>query len=143
MSLQVTFDLPTEVEEKLRRESPDLDADVKETYALELFRRGKLTHCKLSSVLGLDRFATDAYLKQHNVVEGSLTMADLEADRQTLDRVLAVVGTATLGGTLDVELYGGFTPHEDDTFTFLTATSIAGDFATFIVAAEQTSSACD
>jgi len=64
MSLQVTFDLPTEVEEKLRRESPDLDADVKETYALELFRRGKLTHCKLSSVLGLDRFATDAYLKQ-------------------------------------------------------------------------------
>ena len=88
MSLQVTFDLPTEVEEKLRRETPNLDADVRETYALELFRRGKLTHYELSRVLGLDRSATDAYLKQHKVVEGSLTMADLEADRQTVDRVL-------------------------------------------------------
>jgi predicted HTH domain antitoxin len=88
MSLQVTLDLPAEVEEKLRRETPNLDADVKEAYALELFRRGQLSHCELSRVLGLDRFATDAYLKQHNVVEGSLTMADLEADRQTLDRVM-------------------------------------------------------
>ena len=92
MSLHVTLDLPTEVEEKLRRETPDLDADVRETYALELFRRGKLTHYELSRVLGLDRLATDAYLKQHNVVEGSLTMADLEADRQMLDRVVGGVG---------------------------------------------------
>jgi hypothetical protein len=88
MSLQVTLDLPIAVEEKLRRETPNLDADVRETYALELFRRGRLTHYELSCVLGLDRSATDAYLKAHNVMEGSLTMADLEADRQTLDRVL-------------------------------------------------------
>jgi predicted HTH domain antitoxin len=92
MSLQVTLDLPAEVEEKLRRETPNLDADVRETYALELFRRGKLTHYELSRVLALDRLATDAYLKQHNVVEGSLTMADLEADRQTLARVAGGVG---------------------------------------------------
>jgi hypothetical protein len=39
-------------------------------------------------VLGLDRFETDAYLKRHNVFEGSLTMADLDADRETLERVL-------------------------------------------------------
>ena len=88
MSLQVTLNLPTEVEEKLRREARDLDTDVKETYALELFRRGQLSHCELSRVLGLDCFATDAYLKQHSVLEASPTMADLENDRQTLDRVL-------------------------------------------------------
>ncbi len=91
MSLQVTLELPADVEERLRRETPDLNADVRETYALELFRRGKLTHFELSRVLGLDRSATDAYLKKHKVVEGSLTMADLEADRQTLDRVLGGV----------------------------------------------------
>jgi hypothetical protein len=91
MSLQVILNLPTDVEEKLRRETPDLDADVRETYALELFRRGKLTHYELSRVLGLDRSATDAYLKEHKVVEGSLTMADLESDRQTLDRLLGGV----------------------------------------------------
>jgi len=87
MALRVTLDLPADLEEKLRRESPNLDADVKEAYALELFRRGKLSHCELSRVLGLDRFETDAYLKRQNVFEGSLTMADLEADRETLDRV--------------------------------------------------------
>ncbi len=88
MSLKVTLDLPADVEERLRRESVDIDADVKEAYVLELFRRGKLSHYELSRVLGLDRYETDAYLKQHNVFEGSLTMDDLEADRQTLKRVM-------------------------------------------------------
>jgi hypothetical protein len=88
MSLNVTLNLPAEVEEKLRRENANFDMDVKEAYALELFRRGKLTHCELSLVLGLDRFETDAYLKRHKVLEGSLTMADLQSDRETLDRLM-------------------------------------------------------
>ncbi|NLX98040.1 MAG: hypothetical protein GXY83_17905 [Rhodopirellula sp.] len=88
MPLSVTFDLPADVEDKLRREVRNLDADVKEAYALELFRRGKLSHWELSRVLNLDRFETDAYLKRRGTFEGSLTMADLEADRQTLDRIL-------------------------------------------------------
>ncbi len=89
MPVKVTFDFPAEVEEKLRRETPNLDADVKEAYALELFRRGKLSHCELSRVLGLDRFATDACLKRHNILEGSPTMEDMEADRRTLERVMS------------------------------------------------------
>jgi len=92
MALRVTLDLPADVEERLRRENPNLDADVKEAYALELFRRGKVSHYELSRMLGLDRFETDAYLKRHNVFEGSLTMADLEADRETLDRVMGKAG---------------------------------------------------
>ena len=51
---------------------------------LELFRRGKLSHYELSRILGLDRFETDAYLKHHNVFEGSLTWEEIEADRDTL-----------------------------------------------------------
>ena len=89
MPLKVTLDLPADVEEKLRRQAPNLDADVKEAYAIELFRRGRLSHYELSRVLELDRFETDAFLKGHNVFEGSLTMADLEADRQTLNRVMS------------------------------------------------------
>ena len=61
-----------------------LSEEVKEAYVLELFRRGKLSHYELSRILGLDRFETDAYLKRHNVFEGSLTLEDLEADFQTL-----------------------------------------------------------
>ena len=89
MPLNVKLDLPPDLEEKLRRETPNLDLDVKEAYALELFRRGRLSHYELSRVLGIDRFETDAYLKLHNVFEGSLGMADLEADRQTLDRIMS------------------------------------------------------
>jgi predicted HTH domain antitoxin len=89
MPLNVTLDLPAELEDRLRRESPNLAAEVKEAYAMELFRRGKLSHCELSQVLGLDRVETDAWLRRHQVFEGSLTMADLEADRRTLDRVMS------------------------------------------------------
>jgi predicted HTH domain antitoxin len=91
MPLTVTFDLPADLEEKLRAETPDLNADVREAYALELFRRGKLSHYALSQILGLDRFETDAYLKRHNVFEGSLTMEDLEEQRKTLDSLLGPV----------------------------------------------------
>ncbi len=87
MPLNVTFDLPPDVEQRLRREAANLDSDVKEAYALELFRRGRLSHYELSQVLGLDRHETDGYLKRHNVFEGSLTMADVDADRQTLERI--------------------------------------------------------
>ena len=88
MPLNVTFESPAELEDRLRRESPDLATEVKEAYALELFRRGKLSHYELSWVLGLDRLETDAWLKRRQVFEGSLTMADLEADRETLDHVM-------------------------------------------------------
>ena len=84
MSFTVRLDLPPDVEERLRRDTSDLSEEVKEAYVLELFRRGKLSHYELSRILGLDRFETDAYLKRHNVFEGSLTLADLEADFQTL-----------------------------------------------------------
>jgi len=86
--MAVTFQLPAEVEQKLRAQNSNLDREAKEAYGLELFRQGKLTHYELSQVLGLDRFETDAYLMNHNVFEGSLTNEDLEADRQTLDRIL-------------------------------------------------------
>jgi predicted HTH domain antitoxin len=92
MSLHVTFDLPGDLEDRLRKESPNLAGEVKEAYALDLFRRGKLSHFELSKVLGLDRFETDAWLKQRGVFEGSLTMADLDEDQQTLERVLRKTG---------------------------------------------------
>ena len=92
MPLNVTLSLPADLEERLRRQTANLDADVKEAYALELFRRGQLSHYELSQVLGLDHAQTDAYLKRHNVLEGSPTMSDLEADRRTLERVMGRTG---------------------------------------------------
>ncbi len=89
--MAVTILLPTGVEDRLRAELPNLDAQATEALALDLFRRGKISHYELSVVLVLDRFETDAYLKRHNVLEGSLTMQDLDEQTQTLDRVLGPV----------------------------------------------------
>lgn len=89
--MAVTIQLPHEIEQRLRTASPDLETEATEAVALDLFRRERISHFELSQMLGLDRFETDAYLKRHHVFEGSLTMEDLEADRQTLDRVLGPV----------------------------------------------------
>jgi hypothetical protein len=88
MALTVTLDLPVDVEEKLRKRTPDLETDIRRAYALELFRRGELSHVELSAILGLDRFDTDAFLKSHHIYDGSPTMADLEADSQTLEHLM-------------------------------------------------------
>ncbi len=88
MSINIILDVPPDVEEKLRRDSKDLAADVKEAYALDVFRRGKLTYLELSHVLGLDRIETDGWLKRHQVAEHSPTAMDLESDRQTIERAL-------------------------------------------------------
>jgi predicted HTH domain antitoxin len=88
MSVTVTFELPKNLEEKLRSSVSNLNADVQQTYALELFRRGLLSHFDLAATLGLDRYETDALLKKRQIFEGSLTLADLEADRNTLARVM-------------------------------------------------------
>jgi len=45
------------------------------------------------------------------------------------DRI-QVTGAATLGGTLNVSLVGGFLPAIGDTFEILTFASRTGDFAT-------------
>src|SRR5688500_10657340 len=87
MSLTVTLNLPPDLEAKLRQDAPDLNNDMKEAYALELFRHGRLNHYELSRILGLDRFETDAYLKHHNVFENSLTIEDVEADLKTLQEM--------------------------------------------------------
>ncbi len=92
MVYNVKLDLPADVVERLRGEGLNLDADVTEAYTLELFRRGKLSHFELSRILALDRFETDAWLKRRGVYEGSLTMADLDADRRTLDRIVGKNG---------------------------------------------------
>lgn len=86
--MAVSFQLPDELEQKLRSQSHDLEGEAKAAYVLELFRCGKLTHYELSQILAIDRPETDALLKKHNVYEGSITFDDLEADRQTLERVL-------------------------------------------------------
>lgn len=88
MCLHLSFNLPDDLEQRLRREVADLDASAKESFLLDLFRRGVLSHYDLSRALGIDRFETDAWLKRKNVYEWSLTTEDLEEDRKTAEHLM-------------------------------------------------------
>ena len=72
MDISFAVNLPPEVEERLRAEDPDFTATVRDVFAVNLFRRGILTHQGLGQTLGLDRFETDALLRRYHVTERSL-----------------------------------------------------------------------
>ena len=86
--MAVVIEFPKDIEESLRQVNPNLEHDATEAYAVELFRRGDLSHYELSRALGIDRFETDEVLVRHKCYEHSYSVEDLEADRGTLRRVL-------------------------------------------------------
>jgi predicted HTH domain antitoxin len=86
--MAVIVELPSEVELRLRADTPDLESEAKEAMLVELYRQDKLSHYELSLALGLDRFETDAVLKKHNVTEDLPTLDELEEDLQVLRQLL-------------------------------------------------------
>jgi hypothetical protein len=77
--MSVNIELPAEVEARLRQLCADLELEAKQAMLIELYRQDKLSHFDLSRALGLDRFETDAVLKQHNVTEDLPTDEEYEA----------------------------------------------------------------
>lgn len=78
--MTVSFELPSIIEEQLRRQFVDLDQAAKEAALVELYRQGKITHHELATSLGLDRFETEALLRRCGVTEDCVTVEEL--DRQ-------------------------------------------------------------
>jgi hypothetical protein len=76
--MAVTVQLPADVEQRLREQSPDLESEAKEAMLVELYRQDKLSRYELSLALGLDRFETDGVLKRHNVTIDLPTAEEIE-----------------------------------------------------------------
>ncbi|MEX2215577.1 MAG: UPF0175 family protein [Phycisphaeraceae bacterium] len=86
--MTVSFEIPPNIEAALQSGGVDVGNAARQAFLIDLFRQGRVTHRQLSEALGLDRHETNAFLKEHQVFEGSVTSSELEADRSTLDRVL-------------------------------------------------------
>lgn len=90
--MSITLDLPADVERRLRTAIPNLDTEAREAVALDLFRKQTITHYELGQMLGLDRFQTDSFLKERQEFAQSLTLADVESDRQSIKELLREMG---------------------------------------------------
>ncbi|MBX7105559.1 MAG: UPF0175 family protein [Gemmataceae bacterium] len=86
--MSVTIEIPSDLEQRLRGSGPELGEQVREVYALWLFRHGSLTHAELGRMLGLDRIETDALLKRHDVAEHALTHAEVDADVEGINDLI-------------------------------------------------------
>jgi hypothetical protein len=77
--MSVTFELPQDIEQSLRRELGDLPQAAKEATLVELYRQGRLTPVNFSRALGVTRLEAEAILKKHNVTEDLPTDAEYDA----------------------------------------------------------------
>jgi predicted HTH domain antitoxin len=90
--MAVTIDIPADAERLLRQAfGDDLERTALEAIAVEAYRGGKLTTYEVQLLLGFeDRWETETWLGGRGVFR-NYGPEDLEADRETLQRVLGPV----------------------------------------------------
>ena len=86
--MQVTVKMPDQVARQWG-ETPDaVGRHVLEDAAIEGYRAARLSQRQVGTMLGLDYWQTEAFLRERGVPLNYST-ADLEADNATLDKILA------------------------------------------------------
>ena len=81
--MPVLLSIPEQVERRLRESTPDLEMDLLETVAVNLFRADRISSYELGQMLGMDRIQAEDYLARKGILEQTLTAEDLEEDYQT------------------------------------------------------------
>ncbi len=87
--MQVTFDIPEDIADRLRAVAgSSLEQSARESLLIEAYRRGFVSVGRLAEMLGMGVIEADRWLAGRQVPI-NYTREDLEADRQTLDNLLA------------------------------------------------------
>lgn len=86
--MQVTVELPDHVARQWGDTPDAVGRHVLEDAAIERYREGRLSHRQVGDLLGFDYWQTESFLKQRGVPL-NYSPADLDADRVTLDKILA------------------------------------------------------
>ena len=82
--MPVTLTMPDLIERRLRELTPNLESELLETVAINLYRKSRISNFELGQMLGLDRFEVEEFLSRRGILEQSLTSEDLENDYQTI-----------------------------------------------------------
>ena len=65
--MNVSFDIPQDIEQQIRSEGVDPNCEAREVYLVELYRQERITQHQLAEALGLSRLETEGVLKRHGV----------------------------------------------------------------------------
>jgi len=82
--MSITLELPDHVERRLRESSHDLERDVLQAVAINLFRASKISTYEFGQMLGFDRWESEQFLAERGILEQTLTLEDLEDDYRTM-----------------------------------------------------------
>ncbi len=81
--MQVTVTIPEEIAGQLP-DMPTMSRQLLEAYAIEGYRNERLTRHQVGTLLGLDRWQTEAFLAEHQAQQ-VYTLQDWEFDREALE----------------------------------------------------------
>jgi len=87
-TMAITFEIPADIESQLATQFADVAQAAKEAFVVEGYRAGKFGISTVRRILGFEtRWEAERWLSDRHVPI-NYTCEDLEADRQTLNRVL-------------------------------------------------------
>jgi predicted HTH domain antitoxin len=81
--VSISFDLPPNIEQRVRMEGGDPSREAMEAYLIDLYRQERITHDDLGDALGLSFHQTEQLLKDHGVGL-DFTLEEFEAERAFL-----------------------------------------------------------
>jgi DNA-binding transcriptional ArsR family regulator len=82
-TMNISFDLPSEIEAALRSAGADPARAAKESLLVELYRQRHITHHQLGEALGLSRYEVDGLLKRHDIPL-EISLEEFRAEAATL-----------------------------------------------------------
>ena len=83
--MNITFEIPQDIEQQLRTDGVDLNREAKELYLMEQYRQARITHRQLQEALDLSFDETEHLLKRRGLGQ-DLDIEEFEAGRDLLKK---------------------------------------------------------
>jgi predicted HTH domain antitoxin len=86
--MQVTIEIPDEIAEQIEQLGGNAKRELLEAFAVEEYRKERLSRGQISELLGLNFWETEEFLRQHETYL-HYDLKDLEQDGQSVRKLLS------------------------------------------------------
>jgi hypothetical protein len=81
--MNITFEIPQDIEDQLRSDEADLNGKAREAFLLELYREERISHAQLREALGLSFHETESLIKERGAGQ-EISLEEFAAGRDFL-----------------------------------------------------------